>query len=230
MLSNKNIFKLCISILLYVFGLNLNAQNPFIENKKQFPQQVKAKINLPSGALFIEEGKLVYAFYSGEQLASIHDLRASKKQIDAHSYVVEFIKSNADISTELSQESKYHENYFLGDQSKWATNVRSYKSLHQYNIYNGIDFRYYIDQGKLKYDIVIQPNANPKQIQMRYTGVENIKLYNNNVFINTSVNTVKESSPYAYQIINGNQVEVRCAYLLKKDILFFEFPEGYNQK
>ncbi len=101
MLRDKNIFKLCISILLYVFGLNLNAQNPFIENKKQFPKQVKAKINLPSGSLFIEEGKLVYAFYSGEQLASIHDLRTSKKQIDAHSYAVEFINSHSDISTEL---------------------------------------------------------------------------------------------------------------------------------
>ena len=59
----KNIFKLYVSILLYIFGLNLNAQNPFIENKGQFPKQVKAKINLPSGSLFIEKGKLIYGCF-----------------------------------------------------------------------------------------------------------------------------------------------------------------------
>jgi gliding motility-associated-like protein len=229
MIKIRNIFRLYISILLYVFGLNLTAQNPFIENKGQFPKQVKAKIKIPSGSLFIEEGRLIYAFYSGEQLAEVHDLKSPNKKIEAHSYVMDFVDSRIDILTELSDESKYYENYFLGDKSTWATNVNSYKSLYQHNIYNGIDIQYYIYNDKLKYDFIITPNGATKAIKIKYKGMEKIKLEAGNLHITTSVNTIKEYQPYAYQIINGNNVEVRCNYILKKDIISFDFPDGYNE-
>ena len=95
MIKIGNILKLYIGILLFVSSFNLKAQNTFIKNKGQFPKKVKAKANLPSGSLFIEEGKLIYAFYSGEQLASVHDLSTRNKRINAHAYTVEFINSNS---------------------------------------------------------------------------------------------------------------------------------------
>ena len=48
---------------------------------------------------------------------------------------------NIDISTELLEESRYFENYFLAEKSKWALNVKSYKLLHQRKVYNGIDIQ-----------------------------------------------------------------------------------------
>ena len=92
-MTNKiSILKLHISILaVFVFPLILTSQNPFIENKGQLPRQVKAKALLPSGALFIEEGKLTYAFYSGKQLVDAHDLISPKKEINAHSYTVDLL-------------------------------------------------------------------------------------------------------------------------------------------
>ena len=131
-----------ISMALCFFGLNLNSQNPFIENKGQFPKEVKSKVNLPSGSLFIEEGRLIYAFYSAKKLAEIHDLKASNKTIEAHAYLIDFINSSPHISTELLEESRYYENYFLGDKSKWTTNIKTYKTLYQKNIYDGIDIKY----------------------------------------------------------------------------------------
>jgi len=229
MTKSRKIIKLYIFTLFYVFGLNLNAQNPFIKNKGQLPKQVKAKINLPSGSLFIEEGKLNYVFYSGEQLAAVHNLRSHNKSIDAHSYTMEFLNSNTDIATEFSEESKSYENYFLGKKSTWATEVRSYKSLYQKNIYNGINIQYYVEKDKLKYDIIIAPKTNANQIIIKYSGIEEIRLNEKGLYYKTTVNTIKESNPFAYQEIDGNQVEVSCVYKLKKNILSFEFPEGYNE-
>ena len=37
-----------ILLLLCFFAIISSAQNPFIQNKGQFPKQVKAKVNLPS--------------------------------------------------------------------------------------------------------------------------------------------------------------------------------------
>ena len=148
-------------LLLCFFAIISSAQNPFIQNKGQFPKQVKAKVNLPSGALFIEGGKLTYSFYSGEQLAQIHDLEREEKSVDAHAYSVEFLGKSKPILVELNEESKYFENYFLGDKLTWATNVKSFKSLFQRNVYNGINLNFYVKNDQLKYDIVVGKSLEP---------------------------------------------------------------------
>jgi len=229
MMKNRNILKPYIGVLLFISGLNLNAQNSFIQNKGQLPKQVEAKVNLPSGALFIENGKLIFSFYSADQLVAAHNLSSTIKEIDAHAYSMEFVNSNIDISTELLEESRYFENYFLAEKSKWALNVKSYKLLHQRKVYNGIDIQYYVERNKLKYDIIIGPNSAPKQIKIKYSGLDKIRLDEGNLYGTTTVNTIKESRPFAYQKINGEKVEVPCVYVLKKDILSFGFPEGYNE-
>jgi len=216
-------------LLLCFFASISSAQNPFIQNKGQLPEQVKAKVNLPSGALFIEDGKLTYSFYSGEQLAQIHDLERAEKSVDAHAYSVEFIGKSKSVLVELYDESKYYENYFLGDKLSWATNVKSYKSLYQRNVYNGINLNFYVKNDQLKYDVVVEKKANPDKIKLLYNGVDKIRLVKGNIYIKTSVNTAIEYNPYAYQIINNQEVEVVCNYKLKKDVLSFEFPLGYNK-
>ena len=216
-------------MFLSVVGLELDAQNSFIENKGQFPKQVEAKVALPSGALFIEKGRLIYSFYSEEQISSIHDLTALDKAVDAHAYSMEFVNSNTNILTQLIQESNYYENYFLGDQSKWATNVKSYKSVYQKDVYSGVDVNYYINKDKLKYDIIIAPYTNPNKINIKYSGLQEIKLKSGALYSVTTVNTVKESEPYAYQIINGTKAQVPCIYVLKNAEISFVFPKGYNE-
>ena len=227
MIKTRN--KLSFLIMLFFCVSALNAQNTFFQNKGQMPKQVKAKVNLPSGSLFIEDGKLVYAFYSGEQLASVHALKQSDKNISAHAYHAQFVNCNSDIKTELIGESRYYENYFLGDQSKWATGVKSYKTLYQKNVYAGIDVKYYIEKDKLKYDILIGPNASSNKIKIKYKGLKEIGLREENLYAVTTVNTIIEKQPYAYQLINGNKIEVVCMYILNKNELSFSFPDGYNE-
>ena len=227
MSKTRNILNFCIG--LFVFVSNSSAQNIFIENKGQFPSQVNAKVNLPSGTLFVEHGALVYAFYSASQLASVHDLTTQNRQIDAHSYKIEFVNSNTNISTNFFEESIYYENYYLGEKSTWTNNVKSYKQLFQEDVYDNIDIKYYIDDDRLKYDIIVAPEGLVDQVQIKYIGLDKIRLNKGELFLTTSVNTVKELKPYAYQIINGNEVEVSCEYRLKNNILSFVFPQGYNQ-
>ena len=105
MKTPSNILKQNIFLLLVIIANFSHSQNPFIENKGQFPNQVKAKVGLPSGSLFIEDAKLTYAFYSGEQLAQIHDLERKNKSINAHAYTVEFIGKSKKINTELIEQS-----------------------------------------------------------------------------------------------------------------------------
>ena len=229
MIPEKSILKQLLSIFFVMSFFLANAQNPFIENKGQFPKAVISKTNLPSGALFIEGAKLTYAFYAGMQLANIHDGLATSNRVDAHAYSVSFLNANSEITTILEDESQFFENYYLGDKSAWASGVKSYKKQVQKNIYNGIDLHFYVDNDKLKYELHLAKNSNIKAIKLRYDGASYLAVYNGNLLVKTSVNSTIEYKPYAYQIINDIEVEVSCDYKLKKNILSFEFPNSYDK-
>ena len=96
------------------------------------------------------------------------------------------------------------------------------------NVYAGIDVRYYVNKDKLKYDIIIGPNASSNKIKIKYKGLKEIRLREENLYAVTTVNTIIEKQPYAYQLINGKKIDVACVYKLNKNELSFSFPEGYN--
>ena len=208
-MSNRNLLILQITLLLFFSNKYLLSQNPFIQNKGQMPANIISKVNLPSGSLFIEQGKSVYSFYSAEQLTQVHNLDALSKKIAAHSYSMTFVNSNTNISSEFFGEGDYFENYFLGNREKWAVQVKTFLSLYQKNIYNGIDLKYQVENDQLKYDIIVFPAADVTQIKIKYEGYKEISLEDGSLYISTSVNTIKESKPFAYQIINGSQKEVK---------------------
>ena len=58
-------------------------------------------------------------------------------------------------------------NYYIGnDPSKWRTNVPTYARVEYENVYPGVDLVYYGKQGRLEYDFVVAPGADPKAIRL----------------------------------------------------------------
>ena len=201
----------------------------FIENKGQFLSNVIAKKNVFGGALFIEKAKLTYCFYNEEHLKKFHNKVSEESNIDLHAYSVDFINANKNIETQLLDKSFFFENYFLGQPNLWAKNVAHFNTVMQKNIYDGIDLIFYNNSESIKYDLIVKANSNPNDIIMKYAGHNRISINNRNLIVTTSVNTVTELKPYAYQLIDNDTVEVVCNYSLRKNKLRFEFPNGYNQ-
>jgi CSLREA domain-containing protein len=66
-------------------------------------------------------------------------------------------------------------NYFIGSEPQnWRTNIPTYKKVEYKNIYPGIDLAYYGNEGKLEYDLIVQPGADPNQIKLAFDGAERI--------------------------------------------------------
>ena len=227
--TKKSILKQFFTLLFVTLFFLANAQNTFIENKGQFPKSIISKTNLASGALYIEKAKLTYAFYNGRQLADIHDGLTADYRVDAHAYSVSFLNASTDSNIVLEEESSFFENYYLGDKLFWASGVKSYKRQIQKSIYQGVDLHLFVNDDKLKYELYLDKSANEKAIKLRYQGISNIKISSGNVVIKTSVNSIVEYSPYAYQIIEGVEVEVACVYNLNSNIISFDFPNDYDR-
>ena len=102
------------TIVLFLFlAYSTYSQNTFIENKGQMPVNVLCKAHLPSGALYIEEGKFTYVFYNQNQIKESHNSNVTRDYIDAHSYKVYFVNSNENTRFILDSASTYYENYFF---------------------------------------------------------------------------------------------------------------------
>ena len=68
-------------------------------------------------------------------------------------------------------------NYFIGsDPEKWRTNVPHYAQVQYREVYPGVDMVYYGNQGKLEYDLVVAPGADPDQVQLAWEGLESLEL------------------------------------------------------
>ena len=68
-------------------------------------------------------------------------------------------------------------NYFIGnDPQTWRTNIPTYKKVEYKDIYPGIDLAYYGNEGKLEYDLIVAPGADPNQIKLAFEGAEKIEV------------------------------------------------------
>jgi gliding motility-associated-like protein len=226
----------------------------FTENKGQWDDHVKFKGQLASGAFFLKSNGYrvlqhdTAAFAKAMALMTGHghmpnDNASSKTSIKAavstmpddkvvvnsHAYDVSFAGANPQAVIVPEREMVGYANYFIGDDKrKWADHVKTYGALLYKNIYPGVDVRYYSENGYLKYDLIIQPNASVERIALQYDGAEDLKVQDGDLYIKTSVNTVREQYPLSYQVINGSRQEVKCRFEVVGKTVHFRLS-GYDR-
>lgn len=214
----------------------------YIENKGQFPNQVDFKADLQNGAVFLEGTTMTFAFRNEADMAHIHDhhhdaevlnptsSEADELNIGMHAYKTHFIQGNDAAEIHQFDVKPGIYNYFIGnDASSWASNVHRYGIVSYDDLYPGIDLKVYSSTDHFKYDFVVQPKADPSVIRFNYEGLDGLVLENGNLTLKTSVGDMIEQAPYAYQIIDGETIQVDCRYQLQKGIVSFELG-NYSKK
>jgi hypothetical protein len=148
----KNIIfhKLYLTLAFFLIINNSFASGGFIKNKGQFPNHVLAKKKINGGALFVEQGKMVFSFYNQKHLKKFHDNKNTDSKISFHSYSISFRNISKNLTTTYKHKYDYKENYYLGEKQKWASNVPIFNEVLQENIYKGIDLRIYNHDENLK--------------------------------------------------------------------------------
>src|SRR6476661_971434 len=107
-------------------------------------------------------------------------------------------------------------NFFLGeDSSQWQTNVPTFNGVVYQNVYQGIDRVFKGTEGQLKSEFLVAPFADPSQIKMNYSGVNDIRLRDDGALIlETPLGELIDNAPIVYQDINGQRVNIPAAYNL----------------
>ena len=209
----------------------------FTANKGQWHSDIRFRSGIPGGTLFLLQNRLIYDFNDLDDMKRIHDIHHSGEPappedfvVNKHAFQVSFVGGNQNPTTQGVSKTFDYMNYFLGDDpARWKGRVPNYQEVDYSEVYPGINFRIYGKSFDLKYDFLVEPGADPNAIQLGFDGIDRISVRDERLHIKTSVNTLIEDKPYAYQIINGKEVEVACKFKLKGKTLQFELPEGYNK-
>jgi len=202
----------------------------FIENKGQEAAAVRYTAALPGGGqLFAErtglriallqDGALAHGDHAGAP-ANAQLAQAPGRALRGHAFDLRF--ANASAATRLlpGGRTAEHRNYFRGnDPARWAADVRSYHELRYAGLWPGVEARFYEnDEQRLEYDFTVAPGASPAAIGLRHAGASVTLDALGNLQLATSVGTVRELAPHAWQLdAAGAPQPVACRYRLDAD-------------
>lgn len=226
--------KLLFNILL-LSCIALNAHNHdegtrYIKNHGQWNSKVLYKADLGNGALFLEKDRFTFNLYNADEYHKNHtNPTATPIYLKTHAYQVEFLNA---LSPSFSAKGDFPEYYnFITnrDQKKHQSKLKAKQTVTYNNLYKGVDLSVYSAGNFIKYDFILAPNADASNIELRYNGVDKLKIdYAGNLVTTTSLGKVIEQKPYAYQIINGAKQEVKCKYVLENQTVSFSLGK-YNK-
>ncbi|MBL7930623.1 MAG: SBBP repeat-containing protein [Bacteroidia bacterium] len=214
-----------------VFAENRNGKNPlrFTENKGQVADQFH---KLRSDVLFsgqmdalnfhIRKDGVSYQLQRVDNWISEEDAFGNKRirseKISLYRVDVNWVNTNADVATRVEKASEGLNNYYQEHCPYGVFGVRSYEGIWLENVYNSIDLHYYGKNGNLKYDYVVAPGANYKNIQFQIEGAAVSLEANGTLLLRTPFGNILEEKPIAFQ--NGRELDAN--WQVDGNILSFE--------
>ncbi|MBC6994261.1 SBBP repeat-containing protein [Neolewinella lacunae] len=186
-----------------------NAFLRFEQNVGQFPE----------GNLLFKatDAQATYFFTQNE----IRSVVASAKDSMQTAYALQFVGANEGVDIQgIGRPRSEHgaTNYMTAAGS--FGDVPMHNRLHYTNLWDGVNAHFYESRegkGSMKYDFIVQPNADPSVVRLKMDGVTDLKINaQGELEFTTPFGTLQKGKPYTYQMVDGKQVEVASEYTLNE--------------
>jgi len=205
----------------------------FVPNRGQFPEQVKFAAQAAEYDMFFLEDRIVFNVVSREpdKNATEQDefsvrkprMRSGKVESEAVELSLDGVRKEIKISGEGLKKGKV--NYLKGDDpGQWTSDVETFDRIRYSDVFEGIDLVFYGTRGRVQYDFVVRPGADPSKIRLAISKNGKGKIQTNgDLTIETSIGKIALSRPISYQVdASGNRQPVDSLFKLagKRDITF----------
>jgi uncharacterized protein (TIGR03437 family) len=122
--------------------------------------------------------------------------------------------ASAAIAGEVPQNSR--SNYFIGnDPARWHAAVPNFARVRYAGVYEGIDLVYYGKDGKLEYDWIVSPGADPQKIGMMFDSADQLRIdKQGDLVIEAAGNEYRHKKPVIYQDVSGQRAPVDGGWIL----------------
>jgi gliding motility-associated-like protein len=194
-------------------------QYEWIMNRGQWPETVAFKTQVQSGVFWTEKNGFTYQLFDPAALGAMHNAhgKLDGEILRSHVFRATFVNGYAQYISGDDKRPHYFNYYHSSDFSRHATHCEVYGRTKLHDVYAGIDVQVYAAGGGLKYDWVVAAGADPSSIVIEFDGVDCALVSRENgtdLVLSSTVQTIIEKQPYAYQVKEGRISEVRCNYKL----------------
>lgn len=191
----------------------------FVKNEGQFPEHVLYQARLNYGAFFIEKDRLTCVVLNPDEVDKVlghatnhsheHEKRNFSKNyrfINGQAFSIVFEGANEISNHKGLAPLSFKVNSFIGNKKeKWATNLCPFQEVYINDIYPNTDLKIYFKNNSIKYDFILHPNANPKNIKLKYVGLNGINFSKNKLSLLTQAGTIYDEAPYSYKASSPNK-------------------------
>ncbi len=103
--------------------------------------------------------------------------------------------------------------YFSGHPTTWITGVPTYSRVVYEDLWPGIDLIFSGAAGRLKYELMVHPGADPRQIRLAYRGATRLAVNaRGELVVETPAGGFHDARPISFQARGGREVEIATAY------------------
>ncbi|MCC6818235.1 MAG: SBBP repeat-containing protein, partial [Bacteroidia bacterium] len=228
-MKRLNTYINCLVIILIAYTNQAQAQFKLLPNNGQWEEGVLFKAELSACNLFVSKGQITYLFYNSEQLNEAQHEQKFDGQLEMHAIKVNFLGANpAAVYSGIGQSVEYY-NYFIGNNpQKWKSKVYAHSKLYISNIYNNIDFELFEEKGALKYNFIVKPGGDYKQIKLQYDGADSLFIQNGVLNIKTRFGYINELRPFVYEQASQGDLPINSQYVLEGNTMHFEINGKRN--
>src|SRR5579863_7691975 len=206
----------------------------FEPNQGQADAQVKYMTHWHGYSLFLTSKEAVFAMPIGPQNSAALDLLRQKQDGlsgTAKSAAVPAASANAESVIRMTMPGANPEpviasedqqpgvkNYFIGNDPKnWHTNIPAFARVRYHDVYPGVDVVYHGSR-QLEFDVVVNPGANPDQIELSFDGAKHISTdASGNLILTSEAGELRLQHPVSYQEKNGTREAVDSRFVVKND-------------
>lgn len=200
-------------------------------NKGQWPENILFRADLKSCKLFISKGQLDYLFYDAGQIETAQHLQKFDQALDMHGIRVKFLGANPNaVYTGIDSSIEYYNFYQSNNPDKWQSKVYAHSGVYVSNMYPNIDFEFKEVNGTLKYNFIVKPGGDFKQIKIQYEGADSLYLKDGSLIIQTRFGNISELKPYVFETKNNQETVVNSAYVLEGNVMRFELSSKRNNR
>jgi hypothetical protein len=121
---------------------------------------------------------------------------------------LDFIGANPAVRPEGRDLTPARVSYFSGPPQNWHIGIQTYSSVVYSNLWPGIDLAYSGTTNRLKYEFIVKPGADPRQIKLAYRGTSAPLAINTQgqLEITTPFGVIRDDKPVSHQG-KGKQVK-----------------------
>ena len=177
-----------------------------------------------NGFVVFEKGKVTYQ--NIKVTKKIEDPVAKgvfiPENINVSNTVVRFDGSNLESQIIGNSKSLFPINYFLSDVPEGNKNRNAFSSILMKDVYDGIDIKYYFQNGLLKYDVIAKAHSDLSLFKMRIEGDDLFSVVDEKTIqLNNFNSPIEDKISYSYQTINSELRNVNVRFQVKDGVIGF---------